>query len=344
MVNLLLPAGICALVVSALLSFALSRYRGRFALLDQPNARSLHHRAVPRSGGLAVLAGITVGAWVAGLSAWFPGVGWTAAGFALVALVSFADDVRHLPALLRILVHLAAAGLLVHWGGMAPAALHLFPGLSLLGPPWLIQLLCLLFVAWMVNLYNFMDGMDGFAGGMAVIGFGTFALLGALAGSPAYAVAAGLVAAAAGGFLPFNFPPARLFMGDVGSGSLGFLAGFFMLWAETAALFPLWIGLLTFSPFIVDSTWTVIRRTVQGKKPWQAHREHFYQRLVQFGWGHRRTVLWAYALMLKCSLLALVCFCFTANAVQGGLLGFAAAAYLALMAYVNALERGQPSH
>jgi UDP-N-acetylmuramyl pentapeptide phosphotransferase/UDP-N-acetylglucosamine-1-phosphate transferase len=335
---------VSAFLASAVVSEALSRYRGRWALLDRPNERSLHAVVTPRSGGLGILAGLAAGVAVAGQALGSPDVAWGVAAFLLVALVSFADDIWRLPAGLRFLVQLAAAGLLIYAAGLAPVALGLLPGLSLMSPAWLIPLLCVLFVVWMVNLYNFMDGMDGFAGGMAVIGFATLAVLGLLAGSPAYALANALVAVAAAGFLPFNFPPARLFMGDVGAGSLGFLAASLLLVAEREGLFPLWIGLLAFSPFVMDATWTVVRRALQGKRPWQAHREHFYQRLVGMGWSHRRTVLWAYVLMLKCSLIALACFCFTAIEVQGGLLGLAAVVYLTLIAYVNALERRQPSH
>jgi UDP-N-acetylmuramyl pentapeptide phosphotransferase/UDP-N-acetylglucosamine-1-phosphate transferase len=151
------------------------------------------------------------------------------------------------------------------------------------------------------------------------------------------------VCAAAAGFLPFNFPPARLFMGALGSGSLGFLVALFLLWAERAGLFPLWMGGVVFSPFIVDATWTVMRRTFRGQRPWQAHREHFYQRLVSAGWGHRRTVLWSYALMLKCSLIAVICFCFTAVVVQGIMLGLLTVAYIALITGINAMERRRPS-
>ena len=335
----MLTAAITALLVSVMLSAFLSRYRGRFALLDLPNARSLHSGATPRSGGLAILVGLVTGAILAGPALGLPGPAWSVAALAMVAAVSFADDIRPLPALLRLVVHLAAAILLIYGGSFAPATLHVLPGLEWSAPSWLIQLFAVLFVVWLVNLYNFMDGMDGFAGGMTLIGFGALAVLGLMAGSTVYACAALLVATAAAGFLPFNFPPARLFMGDVGSGSLGFLVALFLLWAERGALFPLWLGVLVFSPFIVDATWTVIRRAALGRKPWAAHREHFYQRLVGQGWSHRRTTLWAYALMLKCSLLAVLAFWSTASGVQGLLLGWTAFLYLSLIAYINALER-----
>ena len=331
-------AMIVALAVSAGLSALLSRYRGRYALLDKPNARSLHSTLTPRTGGLAMLAGLAAGACITWQAWWFPGMGPSLLALVLVAAVSFADDVRPLPAAVRILVHLLAAILLVYAAGFDPA-LRLLPGLDWLRPAWLLRIFCALFSVWLVNLYNFMDGMDGLAGGMAVFGFGTLALLGYLAGSPAYAGLVAVVAAAALGFLPCNFPPARLFMGDVGSGSLGFLAAFFMLLAERLQLFPLWLGLLVFSPFVVDATWTLVRRALHGRRPWQAHREHFYQRLVQSGWSHRRTTLWAYILMLKCSLLSLLAFWSGGAGVQGLLLGWMIAVYLAIIAYVNARER-----
>jgi UDP-N-acetylmuramyl pentapeptide phosphotransferase/UDP-N-acetylglucosamine-1-phosphate transferase len=327
-----------AFLVSLVVAGLLSRYRGRYAPLDLPNVRSLHSDATPRAGGLAILAGLVAGLLASGLTPSVPGSEWVAGALLLVAAVSFADDIRHRPAWLRLSVHLLAAVALVWGAGYALSSLQLLPGVEWQAPAWVLIAFSLVLSTWLVNLYNFMDGMDGLAGGMAVIGFGTLALLGCLGAAPVYAGAALLVAAAAAGFLPFNFPPARLFMGDVGSGSLGLLVALFLLWGERAGLMPLWLGALVFSPFIVDATWTVIRRALQGKKPWQAHREHFYQRLVGLGWTHRRTTLWAYALMLKCSLLAVLCFCITASAVRGIAIGLAAVAYGALIAYVNALE------
>ncbi len=353
---LLMPGFIAAFLVSLVVTGFLSRYRGRYSLLDKPNERSLHSKATPRAGGLAILVGIAAGVCCSWMEWWFPGVSsslssvpllldlipavaWVGAALLLVALISFTDDVRHQPALLRLSVHVVAASLLVFGGGYTVCALHLLPGWQLLAPLWVYLSFSILLTAWLINLYNFMDGMDGFAGGMAVIGFGTFALLGMLAHQPVFAAAALMVALAAAGFLVFNFPPASIFMGDVGSGSLGLLAAFFILWAEHFGIFPLWLAFMVFSPFLVDATWTVIRRAFQGKKPWQAHREHFYQRLVGLGWSHRRTTLWAYILMLKCSLFAVLAICFTATGIRGLLLGWLALTYVALIAYVNVIER-----
>jgi UDP-N-acetylmuramyl pentapeptide phosphotransferase/UDP-N-acetylglucosamine-1-phosphate transferase len=158
-------------------------------------------------------------------------------------------------------------------------------------------LLTVLYVVWMVNLYNFMDGMDGFAGGMALFGFAALAILGWRAGDPAFALTAACIAAAAAGFLTSNFPPARIFLGDVGSSTLGLLAAGLSLWGASAGRFPLWVAGLAFSPFIVDATWTLARRISRGERVWEAHRTHHYQRLVLAGWGHRKTVLRGYVLM-----------------------------------------------
>ena len=217
-------------------------------------------------------------------------------------MVSFLDDRRGVAIQWRILVHLwAAVSLLV--ADLAPNHLDL-PGLALPLPGWATIPLTLLFAIWMINLYNFMDGMDGFAGGMAVIGFSTLAWLGgADAGFTAVCLT---IAAASAGFLIHNFPPAKIFLGDTGSTALGYLAAACSLWGSKADLFPFWVALLIFSPFIVDATVTLLRRLLRGEKVWEAHRTHYYQRLVLLGWGHRRTVLAEYALMLACAGLALL--------------------------------------
>jgi UDP-N-acetylmuramyl pentapeptide phosphotransferase/UDP-N-acetylglucosamine-1-phosphate transferase len=110
---------------------------------------------------------------------------------------------------------------------------------------------------------------------------------------------------AAVGFLHFNFPPARIFMGDTGSSALGFLAAGISLWGDMTGTVPLWVSVLVFSPFIADATFTLLRRVRQREKVWEAHKTHYYQRLVQSGWGHRKTVMLEYGLMAACSAAAL---------------------------------------
>ncbi len=218
-------------------------------------------------------------------------------GLLPLGVVSVLDDRYGIPAKIRMLVHLwAAVSLSV--AGFTPDHLDL-PGLTLSLSGTIVVLLTLLFTVWMINLYNFMDGMDGFAGGMTVIGFATLAWLGR--GDAGFTAFCLTVAAAAAGFLVYNFPPAKIFLGDVGSTTLGFLAAACSLWGDKAGLFPLWVAVLVFSPFIVDATVTLLCRLLRGEKVWEAHRSHYYQRLVLLGWGHRRTVLVEYMLMLACA-------------------------------------------
>ncbi|MHB8453184.1 MAG: MraY family glycosyltransferase [Acidiferrobacterales bacterium] len=309
----------------------------RFHILDYPNERSLHTQPTPRSGGVAILSAIVVG--MAGLAWRFPDLSrlsWIIAGMLLIAVVSFVDDRGRLPVTARMLVHLLGAGLLL-WGGLSLRDVAL-AGMVWGFPEWLGIAISLLFVVWMVNLYNFMDGMDGFAGGMAVVGFGGFATLGWVSGNDLFFGTSLVVAAAAAGFLVYNFPPARIFMGDVGSSTLGFLAAALSLWGTQDGVFPFWIALLVFSPFVVDATITLFRRLARGEKVWQAHKTHCYQRLVQTGWGHRRTVLWEYALMLACLASALWAKS-RLPAVQAGVLLVWGVVYVSLMFFVLHLER-----
>ena len=283
----------------------LAQLNSRWSILDQPNPRSLHQQPIPRTGGLAILAGGLAGSLLTSLFA-APAVGSCLAlllpGLVPLAILSFLDDRHGVSVQWRITVHgWAAISLLA--AGFAPNLLEL-PGLAWLLPAWVTLILTFLFIVWMINLYNFMDGMDGFAGGMAIIGFATLAWLGqADAGFATFCL---IVAAASGGFLVQNFPPAKIFLGDVGSTTLGFLAAACSLGGSEAGLFPFWVALLVFSPFIVDATVTLLRRLWCGERVWEAHRTHCYQRLVLLGWGHRRTVLAEYALMAACAGSALL--------------------------------------
>ena len=287
-------------IVTFVLSLRFARFSLLPRILDYPNARSLHGRPIPRTGGLAVVAGVLVGmAWNTGETASLPSrtVLFLLAGLVPLVIVSFQDDRVGVAAQWRILTHLLAA-VSLRVAGLAPDGLEL-PALALPLPAWIAIPLTLLFTVWMINLYNFMDGMDGFAGGMAVIGFSTLAWLSrADAGFTIFCLT---VVAASAGFLIHNFPPAKIFLGDAGSTALGFLAAGCSLWGSKAGLFPFWVALLVFSPFIVDATATLLRRLWRGEKVWEAHRTHYYQRLVLLGWGHRRTVLVEYALMLACA-------------------------------------------
>jgi UDP-N-acetylmuramyl pentapeptide phosphotransferase/UDP-N-acetylglucosamine-1-phosphate transferase len=210
----------------------------------------------------------------------------------LLAALSFVDDLRGVPASVRLAAHLTASGVLT-W--------------HFVGPLHPVQLVLLsLAVTWILNLYNFMDGSDGFAGGMSVIGYATFSLAAWLSGASALAVLSLSVAAASLAFLLYNFSPARIFLGDVGSVPLGFLAGALGIVGWTNEVWPLWFPLLVFGPFVGDATVTLLRRALRGKPVWRAHREHYYQRMVRMGFGHRGTALMGYTAMVMCAVAALL--------------------------------------
>jgi UDP-N-acetylmuramyl pentapeptide phosphotransferase/UDP-N-acetylglucosamine-1-phosphate transferase len=277
-----------ALPVSAFTVWLLSRGRVARIVLDHPNQRSLHTTPIPLTGGLGVVAGVAMGWAAAGGT--LPVALW--GGAALLAVLSFADDRYGLPISVRFLAHITAAVWLVAAVGAD-------------WNPWLWPL-AVAAIVWMTNLYNFMDGSDGLAGGMALFGFGFFAIAAATHGQPDLALATLTVAAAALGFLVFNLPPARVFMGDAGSISLGFLAAGFGMLGAVRDVWPVWFPVLVFLPFIVDATVTLLRRGLRGEKVWHAHKEHYYQRLIRMGWSHRQTALVEYALMGGSGSIALI--------------------------------------
>ncbi len=257
----------------------------RRAILDHPNERSSHAVPTPRGGGLAV-APVIIIAWAAGLSL-LPGAAsslWPLiAGAALLAAVSWADDLRSLPPHWR----LAAQFLAVAAGIFAlPANAPVFQGLL---PGWLDTLAAAVLWVWFVNLFNFMDGIDGITGTETAFVAAGAAAITLIAGGPPFSAYAGLTTAAAAlGFLAWNWPPARIFLGDVGSVTLGFLVGWLLLdlagrglWAP-ALILPLY--------YLADATITLGRRLARGEKVWLAHRSHFYQLAVRRGCSHASVV------------------------------------------------------
>lgn len=264
--------------------------------MDLPGERSLHIRPVPRTGGLGLFAAVVA---VAG-SISVAGGAWpwleTALAGGLCA-ISLIDDKRGLPVALRLSAHLGAALLYVGFtlaGGR---------GFDASLPVWLWPPLAVLTIVAMSNFYNFMDGANGLAGGMALIGFGAFAAA-AFGTQPALAVLCCALAGAALGFLPFNWP-GRIFMGDCGAVPLGFLAAGIGISGWLNGAWAFWFPALVFAPFIVDASVTLLRRLLRGDRVWQAHREHYYQRVVRLGVSHGRLALGEYALMLACAAAAL---------------------------------------
>ena len=264
--------------------------RSRLALfaMDRPNERSLHKQPIPRSGGLGLHAGILLAWPVSGAAS--PAIVWVCV-LGLLA-VSLIDDIRGLPVLVRLAAHLMASSTI--------AALVLFPTHGLV-----VACIATLGMTWMINLYNFMDGADGLAAGMAFFGFGFYGVAAWHAGSADFALFYFSIAAAAIAFLLFNFHPARIFMGDAGAVPLGFLAGAMGIIGWLRQDWAWWFPLLVFSPFIVDASVTLVRRAASRARIWEAHRDHYYQRLVRMGWGHSRAALAEYVLMAICGSAAL---------------------------------------
>jgi UDP-N-acetylmuramyl pentapeptide phosphotransferase/UDP-N-acetylglucosamine-1-phosphate transferase len=281
-------AVVAALAVTAILRILLATGLAWRLATDVPNDRSMHTRPTPRVGGWGIVP-VCVAAqlWLA------PGMGLIAVAAAGLAALSQIDDRRGLPARVRFAAHFAAvAALVLVYPADAPWWLLAGVGFGML---------------WLINLYNFMDGTDGLAGGMALFGFGAYALaaLNAASPSPDLVASGAVIAGAALGFLLLNFHPARLFLGDAGSIPLGFLAGACGYWGWRNGVWPLWFPAMVFSPFIADASVTLVRRLLRGEKFWHAHREHFYQRMVRSGVGHRRTAECWYLVMAAGAALAL---------------------------------------
>jgi Fuc2NAc and GlcNAc transferase len=288
---------LAAFTSAAVMTGVVRKLALRKGILDVPNERSSHFTVTPRGGGLAVaavvLSGIALLALAGTTSHHF--LVATIGGGGLVATVGWLDDTRHVPARWRFLVHAVAAGMAVamlggtQWLGAAAAS-------SILQA--VCATLAFLGLIWATNLYNFMDGIDGLAASTAVIaGLAATALLWR-ASSPELAFTALLLAAASAGFLVWNWAPARIFMGDCGSGLLGFLFGTLALASANASAVSILAWLTLFGAFLADATITLMRRVARGEPWYTAHRSHAYQRAVQYGWSHGRVTRSAVALNL----------------------------------------------
>jgi UDP-GlcNAc:undecaprenyl-phosphate/decaprenyl-phosphate GlcNAc-1-phosphate transferase len=275
---------VCAFLVSLAVGLAALRLllseRLYGLALERPNERSMHAHAVPRTGGLGLLAGAAAGAVTA------PERGTLLVGAVACALglVSYLDDKRGLPVATRLLTQLLSAA-------TALFIIEAHPS------PWLVAA-AVLGITWAINLFNFMDGADGLAGGMAVAGFAAYAVAAGLASETSLAALCTAVAGGSLAFLRHNFPPATIFMGDAGSTVLGFLAATLGFYGQTKGCWPAWFPIVVFLPFIFDASLTLLRRALRGERVWKAHREHLYQRVALAGLPKRDMTVRAYALML----------------------------------------------
>jgi len=263
------------------------RWAGRARMLDVPNVRSSHTRPTLRGGGLAIVVVVLAGLWLLALgNPVFPWWAMTSLtlGALLVAGVSWRDDMRPMSFEVRLLVHaLGACVAIMGIGVIRKISVPLGMDLSL---GWLGFPLTLLWIVGLTNAYNFMDGIDGIAGGQAVAAGVGWAVIGWLGGQPMVGGVGLLIAAGSLGFLGHNWPPARVFMGDVGSAFLGYtLAVLTVMASQSNPVFVL-AGIALVWPFVFDSVFTFARRLCRGEKVWMAHRSHLYQRLVITGLSH----------------------------------------------------------
>lgn len=271
-------------VASAILTLLIRRYALAKSLLDIPNARSSHSTPTPRGGGLAfvivfllllpLLYSYQFISLHTLLAFWGTG--------ALIATIGFLDDKGHIAARWRLLAHFIAAIWMLYW-------LAGFPMLYILGiniPAIITTGLAIFYVVWLLNLYNFMDGIDGIASVEAIFVCLAGAIVYYVAGYPLFAATALLLAGAVAGFLVWNFPPAKIFMGDAGSGFLGVILAGLSIQAAWVSPQLFWSWLILLGVFIVDATWTLSHRLLRKEKVYEAHRSHTYQFAARFFGKH----------------------------------------------------------
>lgn len=272
------------------LTALLRRYALQRNVLDIPNARSSHQIPTPRGGGVAIVVSVLVALPVAVL---FFGLEFhqslkIALAIAMIAIVGFADDHQHINAGWRLLWHFSAAALVV-WavGGLPP--------LVYFGTPvdlgWAGHIGAIVAVVWMINLTNFMDGIDGLAASQTIFLCTAMALLTSFIAPTANVWLPLLVLSASAGFLCWNFPPAQIFMGDAGSGFLGLILAVIILQMTHVAPQLFWSGVILFACFIVDATFTLVTRLLNGKKMYEAHRSHGYQIASRRLASHKKVTL-----------------------------------------------------
>lgn len=267
------------------------RYALAHQLVDVPNARSSHTDVTPRGGGVAIVLAVLaalLALGAAGAMTWFDVCGLGGGG-AIVAVVGYVDDRGHIPARWRLFGHFAGAAWALWWlGGL--------PSLRIVGmvlePGWLSNVLAAIYLVWLLNLTNFMDGIDGIAALETItVGLGGVLLYAVVSpGDNRWLPSAVLVAATAG-FLVWNWPPARIFMGDAGSGFLGLCLGALSLQAGQVAPGLFWGWVILLGVFIVDATVTLVWRLARRERVYEAHRSHAYQQAARRWRAHRPITL-----------------------------------------------------
>lgn len=287
-----LALGLCAFVLSYVGVGSLRCWAEQRQVIDVPNERSSHTRPTPRGGGLAsllvTLSGVFAYAVLHPDHAW-PALSLYFTGAVLIAIVSWLDDLRSLSARVRLVVHSAGAGLAIlgfgYWRTVSAPLLGTFD-LHELG-----LLLTFLWIVGLTNAYNFIDGIDGLSGGAAVLLGLSWAAIGWFGGQSLALTLGLLLAMSSLGFLGHNWPPARIFMGDVGSAFLGYTFAILAVMASRSNPSLSIVGALLMWPYIFDTAFTFLRRLFNHENVFAAHRSHLYQRLVVSGYSHQRVTL-----------------------------------------------------
>lgn len=294
---------LCGFIISFGVTGLYRPYALANRVLDIPNRRSSHTVPTPRGGGVGLVVAYLLGIALLAVPGQLDlrvslGLGVGGAG---IALLGWWDDHTGLRPLTRLIVQCLVAGWTVVCLGGLPELRFGLVDVTLGAWGFLPAVVGLV---WLTNLYNFMDGIDGLAGSEAVTAGATVAVILAAAGAPGLAMLSGLVAASAAGFLVWNWPPAKIFMGDVGSTFLGYVFGAIALAGDRATGIPTLLLLLPLAVFITDATWTLLRRLLRGEPVYEAHRSHVYQRLVRCGWSHGRVTRAAVACNLGLAIAA----------------------------------------
>ncbi|AZF41734.1 Undecaprenyl-phosphate alpha-N-acetylglucosaminyl 1-phosphate transferase [Pseudomonas sp. R1-43-08] len=331
--------GVAIFFSSFFLTALLRKYALARSIMDIPNDRSSHNVPTPRGGGVAiVLTFLAALGWMASGTLISSGFVISLAGAgAVVAIIGFLDDHGHIPARWRLIGHFLSALWALWWlGGMPSITLFNFTfSLGVFG-----YVFGALYLVWMLNLFNFMDGIDGIASIQALCtclgGVGLYYIV----GSSASAVACAALAIAVIGFLVWNFPPARIFMGDAGSGFLGIVLGILSLQAAWISSSMFWGWLILMGVFIVDATFTLIRRLARGDKVYEAHRSHAYQYASRRYRSHRRVTLTVLAInVLWLAPLAFICVIYDIDGLSITALAYLPLVFLAVKFHAGELEK-----
>lgn len=279
-ISTLLLVFAAATAIAWALTATVRRYAVSRAMLDYPNDRSSHTAPTPRGGGLSIVLlafGAILFLWIENMLA-RDTVITLAGGLLLVACMGWVDDRLNTPAIMRAAVYIAASAWAVYWTGGLPGT----------ATGWIGSGVAVLAIAWLINLYNFMDGTDALAGSQGFCTASMAAIFLFMAGHAGLGTLCLVISAGCAGFLFWNWPPARIFMGDVGSCTLGFLFGALALVCDRGDILPLAVWLILLALFIGDASLTLIKRFLSGEPWYQAHRAHAYQLAVRLGLSHKQ--------------------------------------------------------